>query len=68
MDTVGLTLNGEVIPFRSSLDLMDQGITPFTGDKEMLNLGWEADGVITFEQNLPLPATILCFFGTLEIN
>lgn len=68
VDTVGINLNGEVIPFRSSLDLMDQGITPFTGDKEIFNLGWEADGVIEIEQNLPLSATVLCIFGTLEIN
>jgi hypothetical protein len=68
VDTVGITLNGEVIPFRSSLDPMDEGITPFTGDKEMFNLGWEDDGVVTIEQKLPLPATVLSIFGRLEIN
>jgi hypothetical protein len=68
VDTIGLILNGEIIPFRSSLDLMDTGLTPFTGDKEILNMGWEDDGVVTIEQKSPLPATILCIFGTLEIN
>lgn len=67
-ETVGIKINGEVIPFRSSLDLMDSGVTPFTGDKRIMNLGWGAEGVITIEQTLPLPATILSIFGSLETN
>jgi hypothetical protein len=67
-ETVGIKINGEVVPFRSSLDLMDSGVTAFTGDKKIVNLGWNAEGVITIEQDLPLPATILAIFGRLEIN
>jgi len=67
-ETVGLKLNGEEVPFRSSTDLMDQGITPYTGDKHIINVGWDAEGRIEFEQIRPLPATILCIFGDLEIG
>jgi hypothetical protein len=65
---MGLKINGEEIPFRTPYDPMGEGITPFTGDKEMMNLGWEDEGMITIEQEKPLPATILCIFGNLEVN
>lgn len=67
-ETAGLKLNDEEIPFRSSTDLMDQGVTPYTGDKHIINTGWAEEGKIVFEQTRPLPATILCIFGDLEIN
>ena len=67
-ETVGLKINGEEIPFRSSLDLMVEGITPFSGDKHIMNIGWEDEGRIIIEQEKPLPATILCIFGNLEVN
>jgi hypothetical protein len=66
--TVGIKINGEVVPFRTSTDPMDQGVTPFTGDKRIVNLGWAEEGKIIIEQDLPLPATVLCIFGTLEVN
>lgn len=68
VDTVGLKINGEEIPFRTSFDKMNKGITPFSGDKEVMNVGWEDNGKIIIEQDKPLPATILCIFGNLEVN
>jgi hypothetical protein len=67
-ETVGLKINGEVVPFRSSQDPMDYGITPYTGDRHIINTGWEDEGRIVMEQVLPLSATVLCIFGDLEIN
>jgi hypothetical protein len=67
-ETIGLKINGEEMPFRSSTDLMDQGIAPYTGDKHIINTGWEAGGRIEIEQIRPLPATVLCIFGDLEIG
>ena len=49
---VGPDLNNlERIPFRSSADLMDEGIPPFTGDKEVEFRGnYETDGFIFVRQ------------------
>ena len=60
---VGPNLNDmERIPFRSSADLMDEGIPPFTGDKEVEFRGnYETDGFIFVRQTQPLPFTILSF-------
>jgi hypothetical protein len=67
-ETIGLKLNGEEMPFRRDTDLMDSGIAPYTGDKHIINLGWEAEGKIEIEQIRPLSATVLCIFGDLEIG
>jgi len=52
---VGPNLNDmERIPFRSSADLMDEGIPPFTGDKEVEFRGnYETDGFIFVRQTQP---------------
>jgi len=41
----------ERIPFRSSANLMDEGIPPFTGDKEIEFRGnYETDGFIMLDK------------------
>ncbi len=68
-DTVGLRINGRVeIPYRKPSDPMDVGPPPFTGDKIVPVLHTTRDGVLTFEQQLPLPATILAYAGELEVG
>jgi hypothetical protein len=62
-------LNMERIPFRSSSDLMDEGIPPFTGDKEVEFRGnYETDGFIFVRQSQPLPFTILSLYPRLTTN
>jgi hypothetical protein len=39
-----------------------------TGDAQIHNLGWDRDGCNTIIQTQPLPATVLCIFGTLEVG
>jgi hypothetical protein len=61
--------NMERIPFRSSADLMDEGIPPFTGDKEVEFRGnYETDGFIFVRQTQPLPFTILSLYPRLVTN
>ena len=67
---VGPNLNDmERIPFRSSANLMDEGIPPFTGDKEVEFRGnYETDGFIFVRQTQPLPFTILSLYPRLVTN
>ena len=67
---VGPDLNNmERIPFRSSADAMDTGISVFTGDKEIEFRGnYETDGFIFVRQTQPLPLTILSLYPRLITN
>jgi len=73
-ETIGIEVgpdltNLERIPFRSSTDLMDEGIPPFTGDKEVEFRGnYETDGFIFVRQTQPLPFTILSLYPRLTTN
>ena len=73
-ETVGVEIgpdlnNLERIPFRSSANPMDQGISPFTGDKEVEFRGnYETDGFIFVRQTQPLPLTILSLYPRLVTN
>jgi hypothetical protein len=68
-NTVGLTINGKTqVQYRTPADPMDAGEPSFTGTKEIANLGWSRNGVLTFEQTLPLPATILGYSGQLDVG
>ncbi len=73
-ETIGVEVgpdlsNMERIPFRSSADLMDEGIPPFTGDKEIEFRGnYETDGFIYVRQTQPLPFTILSLYPRLVTN
>ena len=65
LDSVGVTINGDQLPFRSSADEMGEPIPAFTGDKRVTNLGWNRDGQITIKQTQPLPMTVLAVTGTI---
>ena len=64
-NTVGATVNGDQIPFRTSANPLGQPIPSFTGDKRVSNLGWDREGQVTVQQTQPLPMTILGITGTL---
>jgi hypothetical protein len=63
--TVGIKINGDQLPFRTSSTPMGQNIPEFTGDKRVTNLGWDRDGQIEILQEQPLPMTVLGITGTL---
>ncbi len=46
LDTTGVKINGDQLPFRTSSTPMSSGIGLFTGDKRVTNLGWDRDGII----------------------
>lgn len=68
LNTVGVHINGETVPFRTAGDAMDEGLPPFSGDKYINKLGWDEDGWITVEQRLPMPITVTCVFGTMTVG
>jgi hypothetical protein len=73
-ETVGVEVgpdlnNMERIPFRTSANPMDQGIPPFTGDKEVEFRGnYDTDGFIMVRQTQPLPLTLLSLYPRLVTN
>ncbi|QDP59049.1 MAG: hypothetical protein Unbinned6242contig1001_17 [Prokaryotic dsDNA virus sp.] len=68
LNSTGVRINGDQVPFRSSADEMDQGVGLFTGDKLVSNLGWDRDGYIEIKQEQPLPLNVLAITGTLNSN
>jgi hypothetical protein len=68
LNTMGIAINGQALPARSSLDLMDEAPEPTNGDVSIRNLGFDRDGRIIIEQPLPLPAHIVCITGSLTIG
>ena len=68
-NTLGLTINGKTkVQYRTPADPMDAVEPSFTGTKQIANLGWSHDAMITMEQTLPLPATILGYSGELDVG
>ena len=65
LKSVGVTINGDQLPFRTSATPMGQDIPEFTGDKRVSNLGWDREGQIEIKQTQPLPMTVLGITGTL---
>lgn len=63
------TVGGEIGPslsnlvdvlFRGPTDPMDKPLMPFSGDKRVtFPGGWDRDGLFTYRQSLPLPATLV---------
>jgi hypothetical protein len=67
-ETLGLTINGKTqVQYRTPADPMDSVEPTFTGTKQIANLGWSRNGSISWEQTLPLPATVLGYSGELDI-
>ncbi len=67
-ETNGLELNGDELPFRSGDDPLGTATAAYTGDYRVPNLGVDDDVDIIIRQRNPLPATILCVGGTLDVG
>jgi hypothetical protein len=67
-ETMGLTINSNPLQYRKPSDPMDSGPPVFTGDKSIPHLLTSKTGQLTFEQTLPLSATLLAYWGELEIG
>ena len=65
--TACLVMQGERLPFRQQHMPMDQGVAPFSGDRQCPTpLGWDRRGMVSFEVPDPLPCTLIGIFGTLD--
>lgn len=64
--TLSLIVHGERVFSRQPHMPMGQGAAPFSGDKDIVPLGWSGHGVITFVADEPLPSTILGIYGLLD--
>jgi hypothetical protein len=58
-DTVTANINGVVIPFRVTGNLLNTAVAPYTGDKRVKNLGWRSPNNILITSNTPTPFTVL---------
>jgi hypothetical protein len=68
LNSLGLTINDVLLPFRTTDHVMGGPPALFTGDTDDVhNLGYDA-GQITIEQTQPLPSTILLITGTLVVH
>ena len=65
---VGPTIDSlDRIPFRSGADPMDKAVPLFTGDKEIeMPSGYDQDGYIIVQQDLPLPMTLIGIFARVQ--
>jgi hypothetical protein len=54
------------MPFRTSADLMNAPPALFTGDKKVMNLGYDKDGFIEIKQEQPLDMHVVAIGG--DIN
>lgn len=68
LESLGLTYNGDVLPFRKMGDPLNEPPPIFTGDKEVNIQGWDAEADVTLQQTQPLPCTILALSRTLQIG
>lgn len=67
-NTLGLTINGQIISFRSPQNPIGVPVPVFTGDVQINNLGFDPDGRITIQQPQPLNTHILAVFGIFEFS
>lgn len=66
--TLWLTLNGTNIPFREFSTPLDEAQPVFTGDVQIINLGYDRDGRINIKQSQPQNSTVLAIFGAIEVS
>lgn len=69
-DTVGLAINGEQVPFRQLGEgVLNQPITPFTGFKDVSDIGWSSGQTETvIEHDDPLPCHLMGVIRKFTIN
>jgi hypothetical protein len=66
LNTLGATINGDQMPFRTSADAMGSAPASFSGDKKVMNLGYDKDGFIEIKQEQALGMHVIAIGG--DIN
>ncbi len=67
LNSWGCEINGKQPLFPTGGQPMDQ-VALFTGDKDILSLGWDEDQRVTIRQPQAYPLTVLAIFGRLQIE
>lgn len=68
LNTIGGTINGELVETRLPPDLMDNEPPVYTDDFEVTNLGYDKHARINIKQTQPYPLTVLSITGILDIG
>lgn len=68
INTGGITINGDQVPFRKSTDLMGQAPAEFTGDKKVMNLGYDRDGFVEIRQDQALDCHVVAVIMDLNVG
>ncbi len=68
LNTAGIEVNGDELAFRTGAAPLGSPPDLFTGDKEITDLGIDTEADIVIKQTNPLPATILCVGGYLDVG
>ena len=67
--TLGISVNGTQLVFRTGGDPMDSAPPAFTGQHDVTNLGWkETDHSIIIKQEQPLGMTLISLTGELNVT
>jgi len=66
LNTTGIAINGDQMPFRKSSDPMNEKVAAFTGDKKVSNMGWDKDGFVEVKQEQPLDMHVVAIGGDLN--
>ena len=66
LNTLGAKINGDQMPFRTSSDAMGSAPSLFSGDKKVMNLGYDKDGFIEIKQEQALDMHVVAIGG--DIN
>lgn len=65
-DTAALTVDGDALIFHEPEDDLSQPPQELTGDKDCTLVGYQQHAQISFQQTVPMRATILGFFGVVD--
>ena len=68
LNTAGIKINGDQVPFRTSADLMGSPPEPFTGDKKVMNLGYDRDGFVEIRQDQPLDVHVVAVIMDMNVG
>jgi hypothetical protein len=61
-------VNGKRAAERTPADPMNTGTDLITGDVDFNVLGWDDDGAVTIEQDLPFRTEVVAIFGNAQAN
>lgn len=69
LNTINCLIDDQRITFREFGDgILDQAVTPFTGDKDISDMGWDTKSEISIKQDQPYDWYVLAFIRQFSVN